>query len=84
MLFPTESTFSRIYSGAPAYAHLAGPLLAQHWNALTHERGYVLLTLAAALVAFLFRPSWIALTGIVAAVPWFVLNVTAINMTALG
>lgn len=82
MLFPTESTFSRIYSGAPAYAHLTHALLAQHWNILLHERRYVLLTLAAALAAFVFRPGWIALTGIVAAIPWLVLNVTAVSDAA--
>ena len=79
---PIQSNFARIYSGAPAYAHLTGALLRHRADALLHDQPQVLLLLAAGLVPFLLRPKWTALVGIVASAPWFLASVTAISETA--
>jgi hypothetical protein len=79
---PIQSNFARIYSGAPAYAHLTRALLEHRVDALINAQPHVLLLLAASLVPFLLRPRWTALTGIVAAVPWFLVSVTALSETA--
>lgn len=81
-LLPIESNFARIYSGKPAYAHLTAHLLAQRFDTLLTQQPQVLLLLAASLIPFLVRPRWTALTGIVAAIPWFVVSVTAVSETA--
>ena len=81
-LLPIESNFARIYSGTPPYAHLTTDLLAQRFDTLLTKQPHVLLLLAASLIPFLVRPRWIALTGVVAAIPWFVASVTAVSETA--
>ena len=75
---PIESNFARVYSGKPAYAHLTASFLAQRFDVLLTKQPHVLLILAASLIPFLLRPRWIALTGVVAAIPWFVVSVTAV------
>ncbi|MDB5459682.1 MAG: hypothetical protein JWO72_1423 [Caulobacteraceae bacterium] len=81
-LLPIESNFARIYSGAPAYAHLNATLLAHRWDVLTHEQPQALITLASCLACFALRPRWIALTGLLASLPWFLAGVTAYSETA--
>jgi hypothetical protein len=79
---PIESNFARIYSGKPAYAHLTADLLAHRFDTLLTKQPHALLLLAASVIPFLARPRWIALTGIVAAIPWFVASVPAVSETA--
>jgi hypothetical protein len=81
-LLPIDSNFARIYSGKPAYAHLTGDLLAHRFDILLTQQPHVLLLLAASLVPFVLRPRWTALSGIAAAIPWFVVSVTAVSETA--
>jgi hypothetical protein len=79
---PIQSNFARIYSGTPAYAHLNADFLVHRWEVLTTDRLWVLAILGASLVAFIARPRLIALTGILAAVPWFLVSFTAYSDTA--
>ena len=81
-LLPIHSNFARIYSGTPPYAHLTKALLEHRAQSLIHDQPHVLLLLASCLVPFILRPRWTALTGIVAAIPWFLVSVTAIAETA--
>jgi hypothetical protein len=81
-LLVIQSNFARIYSGTPAYAHLTLPFLIQRAETLVFERQWVLAILGASLVAFLLRPRLIALTGILAAIPWFLVSFTAYSDTA--
>jgi hypothetical protein len=80
--FPSQSTFSMIYSGVPAYAHLTGALVAQRFMDIVQHQTYVPLTLAAALSVALVQWRWVALAGIAACVPWFLLNITAVSSAA--
>lgn len=79
---PIESNFARIYSGKPAYAHLTADFLAHRFDVMLSRQSHALLLLGASLVPFLLRPRWTALTGIVAAIPWFVASVTAVTEAA--
>jgi hypothetical protein len=76
-LLPIHSNFARIYSGSPPYAHLSAELLSSRLHLLV-QHPQVLLTLAACLAVFVMRPRLTALTGILAAVPWFLVSVTAV------
>ncbi len=78
---PIQSNFARIYSGTPAYAHLTAQLLSRRFH-LMIQHPQVLLTLAACLAVFVVRPRWTALTGILAAVPWFLVSITAVADSA--
>jgi hypothetical protein len=79
---PIQSNFARVYSGSPAYAHLTKALLEHRAESLIHDQPHVLLLLAASLIPFVLRPRWTALTGIVAAIPWFLVSVTAVSEAA--
>ena len=75
---PIESNFARIYSGVPAYAHLNGELLAERFHTIVNQPAAPLLLLAS-LVPALIRPKLVALTGLLAAAPWFLVSVTALS-----
>lgn len=77
LALPEQSNFTRIYSGTPAYAHLTADFMAHRFNLMLTRHPHSLLLLAASLIPFALRPRWIALTGFVAAIPWFVVSVTA-------
>jgi hypothetical protein len=77
-LLPIDSNFARIYSGTPPYAHLNVDLLIERFQVLAAHPAAPLL-LVAALVPALIRPRWVALTGLLAAAPWFLVSVTAFS-----
>jgi hypothetical protein len=78
-LLPIESNFARVYSGTPAYAHLTASFMARRWDALVSKEPEVLFLLASCLACFVARPRLLALTGIVAALPWFLVSITAVG-----
>jgi hypothetical protein len=77
-LLPIGNNFGRIYSGVPPYAHLTAGLLTQRAHTLLQQPAPLLLLVASA-APFLLRPRWTALTGLLAAIPWFAVSVTAVS-----
>ena len=75
--FPSHSVFQLVYSGAPAWAHLDGPAIADRVAFFVRERGDIAAVWGVLLVsAVLLRSPWLA-APVLAALPWLSLQLAA-------
>ena len=81
-LSESTSTFQAIYAGSPPYRHVTGALMAERFGVLAGAGSWVSLTIVAALCVAPFQRRWTALTGLAAAMPWFLLNLSAHSSAA--
>jgi hypothetical protein len=82
--YPDASTFAQIYAGTPPFRHLTPHLITERLRALAGVRAWLGLTLLSAASGLVWLPRWTALTGLVAAAPWFCLNLVAKSEAAGG
>lgn len=80
--YPGSSTFTAIYTGDPPYRHFTPALMAHRAALLVSARAWISFTVLAALCVLPFQRRWVALTGFIAALPWFLLNISAFSVAA--
>lgn len=78
-LFPAESSFTRIYAGVPAFAHLGWAEIAQRLAGWSIFRAYAVLPLMVAIVWALTRRRPYLLAGYVSVLPWLALQICALS-----
>jgi hypothetical protein len=76
-LWPSEGQMTRVFTGNPPYAHLTWALLQERLSTIFLWRGYVWQTALVAILWALWARDRLIVAGIVAALPWAVLCISA-------
>jgi hypothetical protein len=75
----SQSNWELMYSGRPAFAHLSWQLLSERLGYIFQERIYIWLALYVAAVAVYWTRNIYYLAGVLACVPWFMLNLISVQ-----
>lgn len=73
------STFEQIYSGSPAFAHVSGAMLWDRLEIMSGEHIYLWAGLLLTMASAIHQRNIYLLVGFAAFIPWFLINLVAIN-----
>lgn len=74
-----QSTFSWVYAGDPAFAHLTPTFIANRLSNLLIHRPYIWLPLLMVCISAIVLKNWYALVGVAAVLPWLLLHLLAVT-----
>jgi hypothetical protein len=77
LFFPGDDTLTRIYLGSPAFGHLTQDFLRHRATDFTTNRPDLLVAAMAVGIAAAYRGRLSYLVGLVACIPWLLLNILA-------
>lgn len=78
----SRSTFSVVYAGHPAFAHLTLTFIKNRMSDFLVDRPYIWLPLLVICVSAIVLKNWYAMVGVVSVLPWLMLHLLALSSWA--
>lgn len=78
VFFEGDNAFERIYSGTPPYSHLTWDFLTERIDFFISNRAYIWAPWVVAIVSSIKLRNYMPLTGLIFAVPWTILSISAV------